>query len=56
MGTYKILVIDDEKSFLNVVVRNLEAEGFKTIYTNNPNEGIIIAKDTKVDLIFASDN
>lgn len=51
MGTYKILVIDDEKSFLNVVVRNLEAEGFKTIYTNNPNEGIIIAKDTKVDLI-----
>ncbi|NLI09924.1 MAG: response regulator transcription factor [Elusimicrobia bacterium] len=51
MGSEKILIIDDEKSFLNAVARNLEAEGFKTVYTDNPNEGLILARETKVNLI-----
>ncbi len=51
MSGEKILVIDDEKSFLNAVARNLDAEGFKSVYTDNPNEGLILARETKVNLV-----
>lgn len=51
MSSEKILIIDDEKSFLNAVCRNLEAEGFKAVYTDSPNEGLILAREAGIKLI-----
>lgn len=47
----KILIIEDEKSFLNAVSRSLQAEGFKAVYTDNPNEGLILAREAGVKLV-----
>ncbi len=47
----KILVIEDEKSFLNAVSRSLHSEGFKTVYTDNPNEGLILARESGAKLV-----
>ncbi|MBI2608469.1 MAG: response regulator [Deltaproteobacteria bacterium] len=51
MNKNTILVIDDEKDFLEIIRTNLENHGFKVIATQNPVEGLKIAEKKKPDLI-----
>ena len=52
MGTITVLLIDDEKSFAELVRMNLELSGnYRVIVALSGKEGIKIAKDIKPDVI-----
>ena len=41
----KVLVVDDEKDFCNIMVLHLNRRGFEAVGTSNPVEGIKIIKE-----------
>ena len=47
----KILVVDDEKRIVDILVYNLQKEGYKTLEANDGEEAIRIALEEKPDLI-----
>ena len=47
----KILIVDDELDILEFLSYALKKEGFTVITANNGNEGLILAKKHKPDLI-----
>ena len=48
----KILIIDDEKDILNLLVTVLKKEGFKNIYTaENGNDGLKLFKEENPDIV-----
>ena len=46
-----ILIVDDEKPIVDILVYNLQKEGYDTIEANDGEEGIEMAFDKKPDLI-----
>jgi two-component system alkaline phosphatase synthesis response regulator PhoP len=52
MGKKKILVVDDEVDFLEVIRLRLEANGYDVITAFNGNEALEKIKDEKVDAVF----
>ena len=49
----KILLIDDNEGDLYFIQSWLEKNGFNVFKTNNPEEGINLAKEHKPDIIFS---
>ncbi len=48
----KILIIDDEENFCNLVKKNIEQTGeFEVHIATNGNDGIMLARELKPDLI-----
>ncbi len=47
----KILVVDDEKRIVDILIYNLQKEGYKTLEANDGEEAIRIALEEKPDLI-----
>ncbi len=47
----KILVVDDEKSIVDILVYNLQKEGYQTLEANDGDMAIKIANEEKPDLI-----
>jgi DNA-binding response OmpR family regulator len=47
----KILVIDDEQDFLNIIRLSLEPAGFRVLRTNKPEEGLALALREDPDLL-----
>ena len=47
----KILVVDDEKRIVDILIYNLQKEGYSTIEANDGEEAIKIAMEQKPDLI-----
>ena len=47
----KILVIEDDNSFRNVLVTMLERAGYEVMQAENGNDAIIHCKNTKPDLV-----
>ncbi|MCI9178094.1 MAG: response regulator transcription factor [Clostridia bacterium] len=47
----KILVVDDEKQIVDILVYNLQKEGYETLEANDGEEAIKIALEQKPDLI-----
>ena len=47
----KILVVDDEKRIVDILIYNLQKEGYNTIEANDGEEAIRIAMEQKPDLI-----
>lgn len=43
----RILLVDDDRQMLDVMRRHLEARGFAVSFTDNPSEGLILARDLK---------
>ncbi len=52
MGKKKILVVDDEVDFLEVISLRLEANGYDVITAFNGNEALKKIKDEKVNAVF----
>ncbi|MBI4655957.1 MAG: response regulator transcription factor [Elusimicrobia bacterium] len=48
---HKALIVDDDKSMLQITRRYLENHDFQVIFTENPSEALLLAKDSKPDLI-----
>lgn len=46
-----ILIVDDEKPIVDILVYNLQKEGYETIEANDGEEGIKLALDKKPDLV-----
>ena len=46
-----ILIVDDEKPIVDILVYNLQKEGYNTLEANDGEEAINIAFDKKPDLI-----
>jgi len=51
MAREKILVIDDEKEFLDLVRRRLEAEGYDVMTASNGIEGLDMVRGDRPDLV-----
>ena len=51
MTAKKVLVIDDDENILRIMVEYLDVLGVKAITTNDPREGIEMAKEEKPDVI-----
>src|SRR5665811_227746 len=52
MNNAAILVVDDEKEYLNLLKSILEDEGYKNVLTlDNPHKVLPILQENKVDLI-----
>lgn len=51
MAKEKILVIDDEKDFLDVMEKRLNVEGYHVLTALNGIEGLKMAKEKRPDLI-----
>ncbi len=49
----KILVVEDDRKMLDVMRRYLENRGFSVIFTDNGSEALMLARDSKPDLIVA---
>ncbi len=49
----KILVVDDDEAILNVLKRYLRAEGYIVIVTNDGSEALLLARESRPDLILA---
>jgi len=49
----KILLVEDDRKMLDVIRRYLENRGFSIIFTDNGSEALMIAHDSKPDLIVA---
>ena len=47
----KILVVDDEQRIVDILIYNLQKEGYNTIEANDGEEAIRIAMEQKPDLI-----
>lgn len=47
----KILLIDDDKQMLEVMRRYLENHDFSVVFTNNGSEALLLAKESKPDII-----
>lgn len=47
----KILIVDDEKPIVDILVYNLQKEGYETLEANDGEEGVRIALEKKPDLI-----
>lgn len=47
----KILVVDDDKSVIQVVERYLKANGYAVVYADNASEGLLMARESKPDLV-----
>ena len=47
----KILIVDDEPSIQDLLVFNLEKEGYKTITASDGEEGVAVALSQNPDLI-----
>ena len=47
----KILVVDDEKRIVDILIYNLQKEGYQTLEANDGEEAINIALQQKPDLI-----
>ncbi|HBE87926.1 MAG TPA: DNA-binding response regulator [Elusimicrobia bacterium] len=43
----RILLVDDDRQMLGVMRRHLEARGYSVSFTDNPSEGLILARDLK---------
>lgn len=43
----RILLVDDDRAMLDVMRRGLEARGYSVSFTDNPSEGLILARDLK---------
>lgn len=43
----RILLVDDDRQMLDVMRRHLEARGYAVSFTDNPSEGLILARDLK---------
>ncbi|MBI4249287.1 MAG: hypothetical protein A3G41_00065 [Elusimicrobia bacterium RIFCSPLOWO2_12_FULL_59_9] len=50
---YKILIVDDESSTRNVLKRYLESRAFAAITTHDGSEALLMAKESKPDIILA---
>ena len=46
-----ILIVDDEKTIVDMLVYNLQREGYNTLEANDGEEGVKIALEKKPDLI-----
>ena len=46
-----ILIVDDEKPIVDILVYNLQKEGYETLEANDGEEGVRIALEKKPDLI-----
>ena len=51
MAKKTILVVDDEKDLLDLIEYNLKKEGFHVLKAENGEQGIMLAKQSKPDLI-----
>ncbi len=51
MKKHKILIVEDEEDIQNLLVINLESEGYKVLVTDNGYDGLKIAKEETPDLI-----
>lgn len=51
MAKYKLLVIDDEKGFVDTISERLEAKGFEILKAFNGKEGLEAAHSARPDLI-----
>ncbi|HAH31435.1 MAG TPA: DNA-binding response regulator [Elusimicrobia bacterium] len=49
----KILLVEDDRKMLDVMRRYLENRGFSVIFTDNGSEALMLARDSKPDLIVA---
>ncbi len=47
----KILVVDDDPAIVKLLVRHLGAAGFSVVYADNGSEGLILARESKPDLM-----
>lgn len=47
----KILLVDDDKLVLNSVRRYLQDHGFQVVHTDNGSEAVILARESRPDLI-----
>ena len=47
----KILIIEDDKDLISLIEYNLKLEGFIVLKSNNGEDGLILAKEEKPDLI-----
>lgn len=47
----KILLVDDDRKMLDVMRRYLEGLGFSVIFTDNGSEALMLARESKPDLI-----
>lgn len=53
MASKKILLVDDDRKMLEVMRRYLENHDFTVIFTDNGSEALILARDSKPDLVVA---
>ncbi|MDO8805123.1 MAG: response regulator transcription factor [Elusimicrobiota bacterium] len=49
----KILLVEDDRQMLDVMRRYLENRGFTVVFTDNGSEALMIARDSKPDLVVA---
>jgi len=49
----KILLVEDDRKMLDVMRRYLENRGFSVVFTDNGSEALMLARDSKPDLIVA---
>ena len=49
----QILLVEDDRKMLDVMRRYLENRGFSVIFTDNGSEALMLARDSKPDLIVA---
>lgn len=49
----KILLVEDDRKMLDVMRRYLENHGFSVVFTDNGSEALMLARDSKPDLIVA---
>ncbi len=47
----KILLVEDDRKMLDVMRRYLENHGFSVVFTDNGAEGLMLARDSKPDLV-----
>ncbi len=49
----KILIVDDDEAVLNVLKKYLRAEGYIVLATNDGSEALLLARESRPDLILA---
>ena len=51
LGKKTILIVDDEKTIVDMLVYNLQKEGYNTLEANDGEEAVKIALNEKPDLV-----
>lgn len=51
----KILLVEDDRKILDVMRRYLENRGFSVVFTDNGSEALMLVRDSKPDLIVATE-